>query len=189
MMKSGKACGKAIFLVAIVCAFMSGGCSTSSVRVQSGSVPFSKLVTSDNPLAEVKLSMAPSAQSKYENEALLHGFDADKLLAVVWQALEERSLLQFDRPDGLYVAEIIVREIDIKPAANRANWGILAGSDSISADLVVFRKDTEEKISSAEINVNHLNEMSLSLYRWSPERRMDYIYRSFAEQVGRALSD
>ena len=169
------------------------GCSTSSIRVHEKSVPFAKFVTPESPLFDLKISMTPQTQKIYDDEARLRGFDADKLLAVTLQRLEERKLLQFDSTAGLYLAEIRITGLDIKPASNRINWGILAGSDNIQADINVFHRHSGDKVSSIAINVNHIADMTISAYKWSPEYRMNYIYKTFAERVeqsfGQKLED
>jgi len=177
-----------VAIVIAVCAALSG-CSTSSLYVSERNPSFKTLVSRQAPIFDLKISMTPEVQRVYDSEARLRGFDADKLLAVTLQKLEDDGVLEFDNANSRFAAEIVIKELNIKDASNTIGYGILAGSDRVKADIRLLNRVNGQAVSSVSIEINRINEFSFSLYRFSAENRMNYIYKVFSERVLQAFAD
>lgn len=175
-------------LIIVLCAMLSG-CSTSSLNVSERNPPFKTLVGRQSPIFDLKISMTPAVQKRYDSEARSRGFDADKLLAVTLQKLEDSGVLEFDSARSMFLAEIVVKELDIKDASNTITYGLLAGSDTVRADVMLVNRTTGRAVSSVSVDINRINEFTFSFYRYSAENRMNYIYKVFSERVLQAFTE
>ncbi len=155
------------------------GCA-SSVKLHDDAPKPQRLVTPENPLSDMTVTMTPEAEKQFDEGG--KGFSIEKLLVVLRQRLEEKQLLD-PKSTNERVAEMVITDIRIRNAAAAVMLGFFAGTDSVSGDLIFFKKDRAKEAGLSFSYSMALGGLSMA----DQERRFNFMYNGLADKLESTL--
>jgi hypothetical protein len=165
----------AIVVVAIA------GCASGVQRMSTEPVPDHAILTPGAQAASVSVSLSPEAQ-KLLTENLK--FNPDLLLATVKRAMEANNLLAKEAGSSAPRVEILVTDIRVRSNFTAVMFGFMAGTDSLSGDVIV--KDASGR-ELQRFNVSTSYALG-GLAGGQDDVRMSWMYEKFAEHTVNELT-
>ncbi len=161
------------YLVAIAAAFVLAGCASGVKREGDTPMVAGQKVT-PLPVGAVTVSLSPEAQKlAAENPK----FDQEKLLYTVKRTLEVNGLIKND--PAAPKAEIIVTEFRVRGTFSAVMWGVMAGTDNVTGDVIV-RDTSGKQLRRFTINASY----GLGGFAGGQDdARLNWLYEKFAEHT------
>lgn len=160
----------------VVAALLLAGCTSGVIRLPNVPVESRAPLTATNQVASVSLSLTDVAKLMAMQSPL---FNRDELFTHVKRALEANSLLNDAADKPRPSLEVRVKDLYIRSFFAAVMLGGLAGSDSISADIVL--KDPAGKVVD-RFEVSALYSLG-GFYGGLDSVRMEWLYKKFAEET------
>ncbi len=171
---------KMLFVVVLV-VFGLVGCSSSVKREESNTL--GKVVLSEqNQISSLSISLTEEAKKKLTENLK---FDQNQLLYQVKRALEANSLLNNQSELSLPDLEIQVKDVRVRSNFSAVMWGFMAGSDSITGDIVL-KSPSGEEVNRFEVSVSYALG---GLAGGQDNARMGWLYEKFAEETINELTN
>lgn len=170
---------KKLVLVALAAVLLSG-CAANVQRPQGQVAVKRVVVTPAQQVAKVSLSMTEEAKKKSLSNLKLN---TDALLSHVRRAMEAHQLVDATGDQPRPSVEIVLKDMRIRSTFTAIFWGVFAGPDSVSADVVI--KDAEGKeLDRYGVAVSY----ALGGYMGMDDARMSWLYENFAAQVVKEMT-
>lgn len=167
-------------LIVVATTSLLAGCASAVTRAPGVAVERAGLTT-NNQVGSVSLSLTDDARKKATENLK---FNQDELLNHVRRALEANSLLNGNPDKPRPTLEVQVKDIRIRSNFSAVLWGVLAGADSVAADVVL--KDLAGKeIDRFEVSVSYALGGSAG---GQDSARMGWLYEKFAEETLKELT-
>lgn len=172
---------KKMLLVIILVAFGLVGCFSTVKREESNST--GRVVLSEqNQISSMTISLTNEAKEKLKDNLK---FDQNQLLYNVKKAFETNSLLNNQSETSLPDLEIQVKDVRVRSTFSAVMWGFMAGSDSITGDIVL-RSPSGEEVNRFEVSVSYAFG---GIGGGQDDARMNWLYEKFAEETINELTD
>jgi hypothetical protein len=152
------------------------GCASGVQRVSTEPVPAYAILTPRTPATAVSVSLSPEAQKLLADNLK---FNQDQLLATVKRALDANNLLAKDGGTAGPRVEILVKDIRVRSTFTAIMFGIMAGTDSLSGDVIVRDAYGQEL---QRFNVSAAYGLG-GLAGGQDDARMSWMYEKFAEHT------
>lgn len=165
-----------MFLAAVVVAGCSSGITRPSDTGAATSAP--AVLSGSNQISAVTITL--SGRVKEELAENLK-FNQDTLLDHVKRAAEARGLVG---TGALPILEITVTDVRVRSNFSAVMWGFMAGSDHITADVVI-RGQAGQQIDKFEVSASYALG---GLAGGQDDARMGWLYEKFAEETINALT-
>ncbi|MCG2575383.1 DUF4410 domain-containing protein [Dechloromonas sp. XY25] len=155
------------------------GCASGVTRAPSS--PTAQAVRPVNPVVSAVSTSFTDDGKAAASENLK--FNADELRSHVKRALEANSLLNGKTDSAAPELEIRIKGVRVRSNFSAVMWGIMAGSDYITAD-VVLKDAAGKEIDKYEVSVSY----GLGgLAGGQDTTRMGWLYEKFAEETVKEL--
>ncbi|RDE25272.1 DUF4410 domain-containing protein [Motiliproteus coralliicola] len=169
---------KKILLIALSVSFMYG-CSSGVKRAQYDQAGTSAAVEVEK-VSNVSVSLTAEAKEKVAENLK---FDQHKLLSHVKRALDSRAML-LSQPDGVMPSlELQVKDFRVRSNLSAVMLGFMAGSDSITGD-VVLKNPNGQELDRFEVSVSYALG---GIGGGQDDARMGWLYEKFAEETLKEL--
>lgn len=169
---------KLVFVLAA--SLLLGGCAASVKRAPAQAVT-APAYSATQQLSAVSLAYTEQGKQKAANNLKFNG---DKLLDQVKRALATQSLLNTGVDQSLPTLEIQVKDMRIRGTFTAVFWGVMAGADSVSGDVVV-RDAGGKEIDRFEVSASY----ALGGFAGGQDdARMSWLYENFAKQTLKELT-
>jgi len=165
-----------VMVLALVVAY---GCSSGVKRDQPVQGD-RNVITAVNAISTVSVSLTPEARSKVSDNLK---FDKELLLSHVKRALDGKSMLLTEPDSTAPNLEIQVKDFRVRSNFSAVMWGFMAGSDSITGD-VVLKNPAGQEVDRFEVSVSYALG---GIGGGQDETRMSWMYEKFAEEVIKEL--
>lgn len=166
-------------LSVIAIAFFLTGCA-SSVKRSPDMARIHQHPAANTQVASVSVSLTDEAKKKAMENLK---FNPDELLNYVKRGLDASSLIG-STDQSLPNLEIQVKDMRVRSNFSAVMWGVMAGSDSITAD-VVLKDVTGKELDRYEVSVSYALG---GLAGGQDSTRMDWLYEKFTEETVKELS-
>ena len=155
------------------------GCASNVKRTSGFSAPAYTLSES-RKVSEVTISMTRKAKEKSAKNLK---FDPEVLRKHVKRALNSHSVLDPEMTETLPYVEIQVTNMRIRSNFSAIVFGVMAGADSISGDIIVKSRDGKE-LDRFEVSASY----ALGGFGGGQDdARMGWLYETFAKQTANEL--
>lgn len=159
-------------------ALILAGCASGVTRPSADTTP--TRLSGDHQVASVSLSLTPEARKKSADNLK---FNPDALLNQVRRALEANDLLNGSADHPRPNLEIQVKDMRVRSNFSAVMWGFMAGSDSVSADIVL-RDPAGKELDRFEVSASYALG---GLAGGQDDARMGWLYEKFAEETVKEL--
>jgi hypothetical protein len=167
-------------LIAIIVVFTLSGCASGVKRIPNGPGESHVGLTGDNQISSIFILLKEDAQQQAVDNPI---FSQKKLLSSLELALDTYSLLNSATDKSRPRLEVQIKNIHLRSNFTAWFWGVIAGPDIISADIVL--KDLESKdLDRFEVTVAYSLGGSVG---GSEIMRMGWLYSKFAEETVKEL--
>jgi len=160
--------------------FYLAGCASGVMRQPTAAASHVTLSAS-NQVASVSVSLTDEAKKKLTENLK---FNQEELLRYVKRALEGNSLLNITSGTPLPVIEIQVKDMRVRSNFSAVMWGFMAGSDSITGDIVLKSPEGKE-LDRYEVSVSYALG---GVAGGQDDARMGWLYEKFAEETIKELT-
>ena len=167
-------------LVVGLLALVAYGCSSGVKRNMSVGAGSSTAVTVEK-VSRLSVSLTEAAKAKVADNLK---FDKEQLLAHVKRALDANSILTTESNDSASEMEIEVKDFRVRSNLSAVMLGFMAGSDSITGDVVV-RDSNGDEVDRFEVSVSYALG---GLAGGQDATRMSWLYEKFAEETLKELN-
>lgn len=163
-------------LPALIC-----GCSSSVTRYSSSAAGGYRL-SEANKVSDVTILLSPDAKEELKDNLK---FDQDELRMHVERALKGYGVFDGAKKDQLPSIEIWVTDIRVRSNFSAVMWGFMAGSDSISGDIII--KDlTGKEIDRFKVSASY----ALGGFAGGQDSaRLDWLYETFAKDALKEMTE
>ena len=158
-------------LAALAIAVLIAGCS-SGVKRESEVAATAGQAMPKLPVADVAIRLTPEAQKLAADNPK---FDPERLRQTVRRYLEANQLVQ---PGAGAVAEIVVTEFRVRGTFSAVMWGVMAGTDNVTGDVVV-RDKAGRQLRKFTVNASY----GLGGAMGGDDTRLNWLYETFAEHT------
>ena len=169
-----------IILITSILAFLLSGCVSNVKRTAEFPAQTYSLSKSQK-VSNVILSMTPEARSK---AAKTPKFDPEHLRTQVERALRTRSLISPRISKEIPYLEIQVTKVRIRSSFTAIMFGFMAGTDSISGNVIVKSLDGKE-IDKFKVSVSYALG---GLGGGQDDARVNWLYEAFAKKATNELT-
>lgn len=170
---------KTVLVLMVAVSVVLTGCASGVTRAQN--VATAQAVRPVNPVVSA-VSVSFTDEGKAAASENLK-FNAEELRSHVKRALEANSLLNGKADNVSPELEIRIKGVRVRSNFSAVMWGVMAGSDSITADVVL--KDVGGKeIDIYEVSVSYALG---GLAGGQDSTRMGWLYEKFAEETVKEL--
>lgn len=160
-------------------ALVLSGCASGVARTPGSGAGYSA-ASGGKQLSAISILLTDEAKKKSADNLK---FNPDELLAHVKRALDANSLVA--NGDGRYPdLEIQVKDMRVRSNFSAVMWGFMAGSDSITADVVIKEKGGRE-LDRYQVSVSYALG---GLAGGQDSARMSWLYEKFAEETVKELN-
>lgn len=171
---------------ALVVVGLLAGCASGSKRAdgsQSTAITQKTFVSPTNQITSTKIS-ASSQVSDKQGDLVENGFSQNDLLLKVNAALKSKGLLDTTSQKQNLALELVLQKARVRSTANAMLWGFMAGSDYITADVLL--KDAKG-IEQDSFQVETSYALG-GLVGGVASIRIDWLYDSFSSEVVKELT-
>lgn len=180
------------FFAALAAVSLLIGCASGSKRPdgsQSTVISQKTFVTPTNQITSTKISLSPNVNEKH-GDLVENGFSQADLLQKLNDALKSKNLLDSTSQKQNLALEVVLQKIRIRSTANAMLWGFMAGSDYITADVLL--KDAKG-VEQDKFQIETSYALG-GLVGGVASVRINWLYDSFSSEVlkeltGQASSD
>lgn len=180
------------FFAALAAVSLLIGCASGSKRPdgsQSMVISQKTFVTPTNQITSTKISLSPNVNEKH-GDLVENGFSQADLLQKLNDALKSKNLLDSTSQKQNLALEVVLQKIRIRSTANAMLWGFMAGSDYITADVLL--KDAKG-VEQDKFQIETSYALG-GLVGGVASVRINWLYDSFSSEVlkeltGQASSD
>ena len=159
------------YLVAFTAILLLAGCA-SGVKREGDTVATAGQALPKLPVADVTIRLSPQAQKlAAENPK----FDQERLRQTVRRYLDVNQLLQ---PGAGATAEIVLTEFRVRSTFSAVMWGVMAGTDNVTGDVVV-RDKSGRQLRKFSVNASY----GLGGAMGGDDTRLNWLYDTFAEHT------
>lgn len=164
----------AFLLLAGTC-LIASGCASSVVRTGLPAGGSYKL-SAERKVSEVVVSLSPAAREKMKDNLK---FDPDELKKHMERALAAYQIMDAAQKGTLPVLELVVTNMRVRSNFSAVAFGIMAGTDSLEADVVI-KDPTGKELDRFKVSASY----GLGgLAGGQDSARMGWIYEEFAKQA------
>lgn len=174
------------FCVSLVIVGAIAGCASGSKRAdgsQSTVITQKTIVSPTNQITSTKISLSPQVSEK-QADLSENGFSENNLLLKVNNALKTKGLLDSNSQKPNLALELVLQKVRVRSTANAMLWGFMAGSDYITADVVV--KDAKG-VQQDKFQVETSYALG-GLVGGVASVRIDWLYDSFSSEIVKELT-
>ena len=166
-------------LVLTLVLFVAYGCSSGVKREQLTQGSTSSAVAVEK-ISSVSVSLTTEAKAKAADNLK---FNQEELLEHVKRALDANSILLPEPDESVSNMEVVVKDFRVRSNFSAVMWGFMAGSDSITGDIVL-RNSSGSEIDRFEVSVAYALG---GLAGGQDDTRMSWLYEKFAEETLKEL--
>lgn len=158
------------------------GCASGVTRAPSSATAVSHVgVSANNRINGISVSLTDDAKKKVADNLK---FNPDELLNHVKRALEGNSLLGASSDKPSPNLEIQVKDMRVRSNFSAVMWGFMAGSDSVTADIVL-KDQAGKELDRFEVSASYALG---GLAGGQDSARMGWLYEKFAEETLKELT-
>lgn len=169
------------YVLILALAVAVSGCASSVKQMGGADGPANAAYKTGQQAKSISLTMTPEAQAKLADNLK---FNQDTLLSTVRRALEAKSLIAKNASQDAPAIEILVKDIRVRSNFSAVMFGFMAGSDSVTGDVIVKAPDGRE-VNRFEVSASYALG---GLAGGQDDARMGWLYEKFAELTLAELS-
>lgn len=166
-------------LLSLATALLLAGCASGIVRPGAEGAPAH--LSADNQVSAVSLTLTPEARKKSAENLK---FNPEALLNQVRRALDANGLLNGADDKPRPNLEIQVKDMRVRSNFSAVMWGFMAGSDSVSGDIVL-RDPAGRELDRFQVSASYALG---GLAGGQDDARMGWLYEKFAEETVKELT-
>ena len=163
------------FLLVIGLVFLAG-CASGVRRAEDKDKREAYFAGSGKVANEVTLSLSKEAQALLSDNLK---FDQEKLLSTVRRALDAKGLLAKTSDSKLPKIEIVITDIRVRSNFSAIMFGFMAGSDSVTGDVIAKAGDGSE-LQRFTVSASYALG---GIAGGQDDTRMNWLYETFAQHT------
>ncbi|MCB1800582.1 MAG: DUF4410 domain-containing protein [Gammaproteobacteria bacterium] len=168
-------------LIAALALTVAYGCSSGVKREPIAQQTKPASTQAVDKLSSVSISLTEEAKGKVADNLK---FDKEELLSHVKRALDAHAMLLSEPHESAPGMEIEVKDFRVRTNFSAVMWGFMAGSDSITGD-VVLKDSLGGEVDRFEVSVSYALG---GLAGGQDGTRMSWLYEKFAEETLKELN-
>jgi hypothetical protein len=165
---------KLLLLIAIIATFT--GCASQVQRTRDVESQAAYFSGQGRQASEVIVSLSKDAQAQLADNLK---FDQNKLSSTVQRALDAKGLLAKTPGNSLPKIEVVVTDVRVRSNFSAVMWGFLAGSDSLTGDVVV-RDTSGKEVQRFTVSASYALG---GIAGGQDETRLGWLYETFAKHT------
>lgn len=165
----------------LVAVLILSGCASGVTRAPTTAANNRTSLAANNQVSSVSIALTDEAKTKVGDNLK---FNQDELLAHVKRALDAKSLLNSSTDKPRPNIQVLVKDMRVRSNFSAVMFGFMAGSDSITADVIV-KDSTGREMDRMEVSASYALG---GLAGGQDSARMGWLYETFAEETVKELT-